>query len=175
MVANLQYLQNLSSYLKVKIEKPRYNEDSLCTCIVNGKIISGLSNIIAALLTESKSNLSGITSLENAEIQQWVEYGIVYVTHIYNNSQNLSLILKELNGILSRKTYLVSHKLTIADVLLYYILLNAMVSLPILEKEKYINVSRWFDNLQQENSLRQSKSFINFSTNYLISVAPARH
>lgn len=44
-----------------------------------------------------------------------------------------------------------------------------------LDKERFINLSRWFDNLQQMDDVRQDKKIINFKTNYLSYVAPARH
>ncbi|KAJ8935025.1 hypothetical protein NQ314_013050 [Rhamnusium bicolor] len=162
-----QYLEYIASLLNVKLGKICLN-NSVYTCVIGNKTISGVYNIIISLLLESKSNLSGTDPLEKAEIQQWIEYGVVYAVHI-DNPHNLKQILNELNGIFATKTYLVSHKLTIADVLLYYILLNFM------KKEKYFNVSRWFDNLQQDTLLRQSHKIIDFNTNYLVSVAPSRH
>lgn len=44
-----------------------------------------------------------------------------------------------------------------------------------MEKEKYIHLSRWFDNVQQDSSLRQSNNLINFNTNYLATLVPAKH
>ncbi|KAL3286798.1 hypothetical protein HHI36_001292 [Cryptolaemus montrouzieri] len=92
---------------------------------------------------------------------------MVYVIHA-NSYQNIHLIFNELNEALSLKTYLVSHKLTIADVVLYYLLCNVMAGLTPIEKELYMNISRWFDNIQQIDAIRQSNKLVNFSSNYFL-------
>lgn len=96
---------------------------------------------------------------------------------------------------LSTRTFLVEEYLTIADVLMFYFLHRGMVSQPMfqsfcdnfivaaifkenlsyLDKEKLIHLSRWFDNLQQMDDLRQHLNMVDFKTNYLSFVAPARH
>lgn len=43
------------------------------------------------------------------------------------------------------------------------------------EKAQYLNVSRWFDNIQQDISIRQDLQLINFNTNYLLSTAVLSH
>lgn len=91
------------------------------------------------------------------------------------------------------RTYLVSDVLTIADLVLYcalqgivVIVLKTVISIKLilcvlqaklsyLEKEKYINVSRWFDNLQCLDSIRETSKPVDFKTVYLVAVAPSRH
>lgn len=106
----------------------------------------GIINIIFALIRESKTQLGNVQPSEEALIHQWLEYTLVHVANA-NTSQNIQIVLKvrqqvisvikptqsdifqELNTILSSKTYLVGHKLTVADAFLYYVLINIMVSL----------------------------------------------
>lgn len=105
--------------------------------------------------------------------------------------------LQDLNDHLSLKTFLVNDRLTIADIILYYAVYNIVVNInhiyylyyvvtiriyhyfqenmTYLEKEKFVHFSRWFDNMQQDKKLLQKNKSIDFSTNYLVSVAPARH
>lgn len=65
----------------------------VCSCVVSNKTVTGVINIIISLIIESKSNLWGTDSLEKAEIQQWLEYGIVYAVHV-DEPQNYKLILR---------------------------------------------------------------------------------
>ncbi|KAJ8925320.1 hypothetical protein NQ315_009150 [Exocentrus adspersus] len=175
MVLNPQrYLTQLATFLNVPVKNIKVNETLICTCTVGNNTVKGIINIIISLLMESKSSLWSTDPLEKAEIQQWLEYGIVYAVHI-DESQNLKGILSDLNDILAIKTYLVSYKLTVADVLLYYILLNAVASMSYLDKQKYMNVSRWFDNLQQESCVRQNNQIVDFSTNYLTSSTQSKY
>ncbi|KAJ8958592.1 hypothetical protein NQ318_016313, partial [Aromia moschata] len=66
----------------------------LCTSSVNGKNSYGIINTINSILSESKSNLLGSSPLEKAEIQQWIEYAIVYVVNIDSNAHSMNSILK---------------------------------------------------------------------------------
>ncbi|KYB26302.1 eukaryotic translation elongation factor 1 epsilon-1 [Tribolium castaneum] len=171
MVVNaLKPLNQIATFLKVQPGKITLDDDSMPVRVVNKNTSSGYINIILELVKEGKASLEGCSDLEKALIRQWIEYGFVYVAKADNPQQ----ILKELNAVLATRTYLVAHKLTIADVFLYYFLQDIMGKLSILEKEKYSHVSRWFDNLQQNSSIRQSNKLVNFDTLYLASVAPAR-
>lgn len=95
-------------------------------------------------MKESKSELLGKTAGDKADVYQWIEYADVYlqqrsVSQVISDllpvkiKQTLSILLffiywlQGLNGVLSSKTYLASNKLTIADVILYYMLLSVMV------------------------------------------------
>lgn len=62
------------------------------------------------------------------------------------------------------------NSITIADVAMYYSLQNAMENLSYLEKEKYLNVSRWYDHIQQNSDIRNNKQMIDFSTLFLACV-----
>ncbi|KAL1497065.1 hypothetical protein ABEB36_008089 [Hypothenemus hampei] len=160
-----QHLTDIAKYLNVPLGKISKN-DQLYARISNNKKTIGILNIIFSLVKDSKSNLGGLEITEEALIHQWLEFGIIYASD-GNSKQNNQTLLKNLNNILTTKTYLVGQRLTIADVFLYYSLLNIMETLPNFEKENYINVSRWFDNIQQDPSLRQNYNLIDFSTIYL--------
>lgn len=53
-------------------------------------------------------------------------------------------MLQELNGYLATRTYLVSDMLTIADVVLYFTLQNAMVRLPLLVQNIIKMINKMF-------------------------------
>ncbi|GJQ79111.1 hypothetical protein Trydic_g5365 [Trypoxylus dichotomus] len=174
MSKTVQYLSQIAKYLKVATGKITFDQFSLPVRTYNNASITGFLNIILAYLKESKSDLLGRTSEDKAEVCQWIEYADIYlqqcaIPQIINDQ------LPGLNGVLSKKTYLASNKLSIADVALYYMLLSVMEYLSHVEKEKFINVSRWYDNLQQDNEIRQRNALINFNTSFLSTIAPARH
>ncbi|CAG9829307.1 unnamed protein product [Diabrotica balteata] len=165
MVVNIyKYLNPVATLLKVKLDNTKSDKAPNSTII----------NTVFTLLNKSNSALGPSNDLERVEIQQWIEYVLVYASHV-DNVQNSKIVLKELNDVLALKTYLVSHRLTIADVLLFYVLVQLMDSLSTLEKEKYLHVCRWFDNLQQDESLRQKNKVVDFSSNFLATLVPARH
>lgn len=168
-----KYFNDIAQYLRAPLGKITV-KDGLYVNTNKDQSTIGVINIILCFLKETNSNLGARTVLEEAQIRQWIEFTIVYVGNA-NNNQNIHLILKEINNMLSTKTYLVGNRFTIADVSLYYGLLNIMASLSNLDKEKYMNVSRWYDNIQQDSALRQKNRFIDFSTNYLASLVPAKH
>ncbi|KAG5889048.1 hypothetical protein JTB14_000958 [Gonioctena quinquepunctata] len=167
MTVNVQQvLDSLASLLRVKLPNENTKDQV--------KYPRVTSAIFEMLKKAGHSSYVPRNNFETAEIQQWIEYGIVYLSHI-GNPQNAHLMLKELNEILSAKTFLAAPRITIADAYLYYILSKTMESLTNLEKEKYLNVCRWFDTIQNDECLRRKTKLVNFSTIHLATLVPARH
>jgi len=54
------------------------------------------------------------------------------------------VLFQDLNNHLSNKTYFIGLKLSLADVMLYYALHSLLSDMMPQEREMYINVSRWF-------------------------------
>lgn len=86
-----------------------------------------------------------------------------------------SCFFQELNDYLSTRSYLVGQNLTLADVVVYYSLYEIMNSITPVAKEKYLNVSRWFEHLQKIGEIRQSLPVVNLSTIYLHGWATGTH
>ncbi|CAH1114599.1 unnamed protein product [Psylliodes chrysocephalus] len=165
MVVNIQKnLNQIASLLKIKLDDAKINK------IPN----SGVTNKVFQLVSAPNSSLGPKNQMEILEVQQWIEYINVYVVHV-DSPQNARIVLKELNEILAEKTYLVGFRLTIADILLFYTLKKVMRSLSGLDKENYLNLCRWFDNLQHDALIRPNNEVIDFSSNYLAALVPARH
>lgn len=80
-----------------------------------------------------------------------------------------------MNEHLAQKSYLVGQSLTLADVVVFYAMVPIMESLHPSDKEKYLNVSRWFDHLQKNGEIRQNLPIINLSTIYLHGWATGTH
>ncbi|XP_056632434.1 eukaryotic translation elongation factor 1 epsilon-1 [Diorhabda sublineata] len=164
MVINAStYLKPISTLLKVKLDNTK---SKIPTSETTVKIFN--------LLKKSNSPLGPQNQIEKIQIQQWIEYAQVYGVHV-DSSYNAKIVLKELNNILALKTYLVSHRLTIADILFFYMLLRVMETLSNLDKEKYLNVCRWFDNIQNDTLLRDNNKIIDFRSNFLATLVPAKH
>lgn len=72
-----------------------------------------------------------------------------------------------MNNVLATKTYFVGNSLTVADVAVFYTIQNIIKKCSYLEKEKYLNVCRWYDNIQQNDNIRKEKGLIDFSTIFL--------
>lgn len=106
-------------------------------------------------------------------VAQWVEYAVLYASssdkHVTNS------LLKELHIYLSSRSYFVGQSLTLADLAMYYAIENAMNNLHHSEKDQYLNLSRWFNHLQQNKLVRQNAELINFSTIHLIGWTTAGH
>ena len=74
---------------------------------------------------------------------------------------------KKLNEHLCRQSYLAGDKITAADVLLFHGIHHFYLEMTYQEKDKFLNLSRWFRDLQQNAKLRRGKSLISFSRSKL--------
>ncbi|XP_064281218.1 eukaryotic translation elongation factor 1 epsilon-1 [Passer domesticus] len=133
----------------------------------NGPGLTGLMTIAAHLVRQaSKEQLLGSTAEEKAVVQQWLEYRVTRVNG-GSSKEDTRTILKDLNMHLEDKVYLAGNIFTLADILMYYGLHQIMVDLTVQEKEKYLNVSRWFNHIQHYPGVRQHLSNVVFIKNRL--------
>ncbi|XP_064559490.1 eukaryotic translation elongation factor 1 epsilon-1 isoform X1 [Zonotrichia leucophrys gambelii] len=133
----------------------------------NGPGLRGLMTIAAHLVRQArKEQLLGSTAEEKAVVQQWLEYRVTRVNG-GSSKEDTRTILKDLNMHLEDKVYLAGNIFTLADILMYYGLHYIMVDLTVQEKEKYLNVSRWFNHIQHYPGVRQHLSDVVFIKNRL--------
>ncbi|XP_027755524.1 eukaryotic translation elongation factor 1 epsilon-1 [Empidonax traillii] len=133
----------------------------------NGPGLTGLMTIAAHLVRQAKKDqLLGNTAEEKAVVQQWLEYRVTRVNG-GSSKEDTRIILKDLNMHLEDKVYLAGNVFTLADILMYYGLHQIMVDLTVQEKEKYLNVSRWFNHIQHYPGVRQHLSNVVFIKNRL--------
>ncbi|XP_049511043.1 eukaryotic translation elongation factor 1 epsilon-1 isoform X2 [Panthera uncia] len=133
----------------------------------NGPSLTGLTTIAAHLVKQAnKEYLLGSTAEEKAVVQQWLEYRVTRVDG-HCSKDDVRTLLKDLNSYLEDKVYLTGYNFTLADILLYYGLHRFMVDLTVQEKEKYLNVSRWFCHIQHYPGIRQHLSTVVFIKNRL--------
>ncbi|KAM9576181.1 eukaryotic translation elongation factor 1 epsilon-1 [Guaruba guarouba] len=133
----------------------------------NGPGLTGIMTIAAYLVKQAKKEqLLGSTAEEKAVVQQWLEYRVTQVD-VSSSKEDTTIILKDLNIHLEDKVYLAGNIFTLADILMYYGLHHVMVELTVQEKEKYLNVSRWFNHIQHYPGVRQHLSNVVFIKNRL--------
>nr|XP_002199851.4 eukaryotic translation elongation factor 1 epsilon-1 [Taeniopygia guttata] len=133
----------------------------------SGPGLTGLMTIAAHLVRQArKDQLLGSTAEEKAVVQQWLEYRVTRVNG-GSSKEDTRTILKDLNMHLEDKVYLAGNIFTLADILMYYGLHRIMVDLTVQEKEKYLNVSRWFNHIQHYPGVRQHLSDVVFIKNRL--------
>ncbi|XP_017308336.1 eukaryotic translation elongation factor 1 epsilon-1 isoform X2 [Ictalurus punctatus] len=119
----------------------------------NGLSLVGLATISSNLVHEAKRReLLGDSAEQRAVVQQWLEYRL---TRLDNCSKDeVKIILKELNQYLVDKVYLAGNGITLADTLMYYGIHHIVMELAVQQKEKYLNVTRWFDHIQHYPGVR---------------------
>ncbi|CAM5110768.1 eukaryotic translation elongation factor 1 epsilon-1 isoform X1 [Chelonia mydas] len=133
----------------------------------NGSSLTGLTTIATHLVKQAKKEqLLGSTAEEKAIVQQWLEYRVTQIAG-HSNKEDIRIILKDLNLYLEDKVYLARNNFTLADILMYYGLHHIIAELTVQEKEKYLNVSRWFNHIQHYPGIRQHLSNIVFMKNRL--------
>ncbi|XP_054983178.1 eukaryotic translation elongation factor 1 epsilon-1 isoform X1 [Sorex araneus] len=134
---------------------------------LDGPSLEGLSTIAAHLVRQAnQEHLLGSTAEEQALVQQWMECRVTRLRD-HASREDVRALLKDLNAYLEDKAYVTGHRLTLADALLYYGLHRFIVELTVQEKEKYLNVSRWFCHVQHCPGLRQSLPAVVFVRNRL--------
>jgi len=87
--------------------------------------------------------LLGESVLDKALVRQWIQFEEL----MFRSKKDLAT-LHILNQGLEKSTFLAGEKVTFADFLLFYSLLDLMKEFTYQEKESILHVSRWFVNLQ---------------------------
>lgn len=144
----------------------------------SNEILSGFATVILSLASESKDD--SVKQLnEDLETQclvsQWLDYSVLFVSPAVRDRHATNCLLKELNQYLSIRTYLVGNSMTVADLAVFYTIENIIMSLGPLDKENYLNISRWYNHLQQNKQVRQGGNSVNFSTIHLIGWVTGTH
>ncbi|KAJ8279594.1 hypothetical protein COCON_G00066600 [Conger conger] len=119
----------------------------------NGPSLTGLVTIATHLVQEAnRSELLGSSAEQRALVQQWLEYRVTKLDNC--PKEDIKTIFKDLNLYLEDKVYLAGNNFTLADTLMYYGIHHIMVDLAVQEKEKWANVTRWFDHVQHYPGVR---------------------
>ncbi|XP_066536795.1 eukaryotic translation elongation factor 1 epsilon-1 [Hoplias malabaricus] len=119
----------------------------------NGPALVGLVTIASHLVREAKrKELLGESAKQRAVVQQWLEYRVTRLDNCPKD--DVRVLLQELNQYLEDKVYLAGNSFTLADALMYYGIHHIVMDLAVQEKEKVLNVTRWFDHIQHYPGVR---------------------
>ncbi|XP_052860773.1 eukaryotic translation elongation factor 1 epsilon-1 [Anopheles cruzii] len=177
-MATVDNTKRIAAFLGVPLGKVGYNSEKILTRTKsnNEPSISGFSSIIQSLVRETKVVGPLPRDLETeCQILQWLDYSVLFVAPSNKDKHVAKPLLEELNHFLQSRSYLVRDTLSVADVVVFHTIYETMTSLQPLEKESYLNVSRWFHHLQQLDEVRQGKILLNFSTLQLLEWATGTH
>ncbi|XP_071511561.1 eukaryotic translation elongation factor 1 epsilon-1-like [Diadema antillarum] len=161
-------IKAIASFLNVGNVKVNINSETQTPCVqCNGTSVSGLMSIAAYLAAYAgRTELVGQDARTQALIGQWLEYRVTEIDRCQGEKDEVT-ILKELNAYLSTRSYFVGNCFSLADLLLYYGLHKKVSGLTYQEKEKYLHLSRWFDNVQRIPNVRQQLAEVPFTLNRL--------
>ncbi|CAB3983289.1 Eukaryotic translation elongation factor 1 epsilon-1 [Paramuricea clavata] len=116
--------------------------------LTNGFTARGITTTIKAIARISECNLLGQDILQEAEVDQWMEYCLTKINPCCEDKTEIKDIIKLLNSFLVDRAFFVGNSLTTADLLIFSTLFDVYNTLTIQEKERYIHVSRWFQEVQ---------------------------
>ncbi|ESO11269.1 hypothetical protein HELRODRAFT_91562, partial [Helobdella robusta] len=130
----------------------------------NGDSIYGLMSSIKYLTRQHMETnyLLGDDVTEQTLVNQWLEYRLTKLNIYTYNDKEIPFIFNDLNDWLIDKVFFIGHKLSLADVVMYYGLYPFMRDLTVQDKELHTNLSRWFKHIQSFDDIRQSLNKIIF-------------
>ncbi|NWI58472.1 MCA3 factor, partial [Calyptomena viridis] len=132
----------------------------------NGPGLTGLMTIAAHLVRQAKKDqLLGSTAEEKAVVQQWLEYRVTRVNG-GSSKEDTRIILKKYPLLFCLTTCDDTNDAMPGITGALY-LFPMQVDLTVQEKEKYLNVSRWFNHIQHYPGVRQHLSNVVFIKNRL--------
>ncbi|XP_034235922.1 eukaryotic translation elongation factor 1 epsilon-1 [Thrips palmi] len=128
--------------------------------------VPGFSSSLVTLAKTNNKQLLGNTLEEQALVRQWMDYAAssanyVDVPHVSKQ------ILKDVNATLADRTYIAGNFKSLADIVLYHLLFKTVSNFTFQEKEQFVHLSRWYNNLQQDNNIRGSNASVTFSRTLL--------
>ncbi|XP_053695706.1 eukaryotic translation elongation factor 1 epsilon-1 [Sabethes cyaneus] len=179
-MVSIEDVTKAANFMKVTPGKIGYNSEKIITRYIpkSNESISGYCSILLSLARESKNEIikDSFKDIEvESQVAQWIDYSVLFVLPAAKDKHIAKIVLEELNNYLAVRSYLVNYTLSLADVVVYYALHDTLATLSPLDKENYLNISRWFNHLQQQNGVRQQESLINFSTLHLLGWATGTH
>ncbi|CAD7091985.1 unnamed protein product [Hermetia illucens] len=147
-MCNVESIQKIANYLGVQPGRLGYNNEQVVTRTVKNQTQQGYATILSQLAKETPGT---------------------------KDKQVVRVILKDLNQYLLTRSYFVGYSLTLADLAIFYAIHDIVKSLTPIEKESYLNLSRWFNHLQKNEQIQQGADLINFTTIYLHGWATGTH
>ncbi|CAD7014247.1 eukaryotic translation elongation factor 1 epsilon-1 [Ceratitis capitata] len=171
-------ITKIANSLGVPPGEVKLNSEKIITRTNNSKTVSGFATILNTLAQESESEIARNSTASreiSADVYQWIEFAVLYAAPGSKDKHVSQQLLRDFNKLFSTKSYLVGYFITLADLAIFYSIYNLVKSLSPVDKENYLNLSRWFDHLQQRPEIRQGGNVLNFTTIYLHGWATGTH
>ncbi|XP_015509930.1 eukaryotic translation elongation factor 1 epsilon-1 [Neodiprion pinetum] len=165
VLCSVECVQRVSQYLRIPPGNLYMSENNILASddILPNQCVEGFSAIVQALIMNSTSPARhlGSDTEKQALTRQWLEYAVLRINYA-DNALNSKRILRDLNDALKSSPYITGTEMTLADVVSYHLLHGIVKDLSQQEKAQYVNISRWFDNIQQDDEIRQKLQLVNF-------------
>lgn len=177
-MCEIETITKIAETLGVPVGEVKLNSEKIISRTNHYKTVSGFATILNTLAKESKSEIarnSTATREIAAEVYQWIEFAVMFVEPGSKDKHISQQLLRDFNKLFTTKSYLVGYLITLADLAIFYAIYNLVKSLSPVDKENYLNLSRWFDHLQQRPEIRQGGNVLNFTTIYLHGWATGTH
>ncbi|XP_045623779.1 eukaryotic translation elongation factor 1 epsilon-1 [Procambarus clarkii] len=133
---------------------------------LGGKKIAGFVCGTLHLVRSQKAELEGRTNLEKCLTQHWLTYCTTDLFHC-PTYEALNGCLQYINTELANHSYLCGYTPTVADIVMFLALHPFISKWTFLQKEQYMNISRWFGSMQNDDDLRKTYAPVQFSRTLL--------
>ncbi|XP_070490664.1 eukaryotic translation elongation factor 1 epsilon-1 [Chironomus tepperi] len=160
-------ITRVAKYLKYPIKgKLSYTEDNIIQLQINEKEkIVGYSSILNYFHNEVQ-NKDNQSVQDFYQTKQFFDFANLFIRSTSKRDKYAACL--ELNSYLESRSYLIGQRISLADLVVFYSLNNIMLQLSPLEKESYLNLSRWYSYIQSIETIRQNTKEVNFSTIHLL-------
>lgn len=155
----------VSKCLQVKNVKISMEENKVIV-EAGGKKTTGFACGILNLVRSHKSNLEGSSTLEKCLTHDWLTY---CSTDLFRcqTFEAFNGCLQRINEALMTCSCLCGYSVTIADVVVFLAVHPFIAKWSFLQKEQYMNISRWFNFMQNNDLLCKTHSLVQFSRTLL--------
>lgn len=89
------------------------------------------------------------SAVEEAAIKQWIDYVALVVAPALQEYANTYAMIEELNDCLATRSFLTGSRFTVADAAVFTAIREPMSKLLYQEQAQYINVVRWYIQVQE--------------------------
>ncbi|KAG7173058.1 eukaryotic translation elongation factor 1 epsilon-1-like [Homarus americanus] len=149
-------------------------EDNKVVVEVGGKKTEGFVCGTLSLVRLKRKELEGNTVLEKCLTQHWLTYCTTDLFHC-PTFEALNGCLQHINKELLNRSFLCGYAPTVADLVVFLALHPFMCSWSFLQKEQYMNISRWFNSMQKDETLNKTYTPVQFSRTLLYDTTGRTH
>jgi len=164
---NVDLLNAVIQYFGLKSAGKVTLVDNGPVLLTNSKVsVAGVMPILAHLDKLGNKRVLGQSITESSLSRQWIQFKTCLL-EANDKKEAITSLLGQVNLCLTTSVYLSGNEVTAADVIMYHAIHGTVKDFSFQEKDRLVNLSRWFQNLQQDPTLRRGKSLVQFSKTML--------